>query len=610
MNKILKKILISVAASVLTFILAYSGIFARLDYILTDALYQKPVVLNNDIKIIAIDEKSMNELGSYDTWGREYYAELLNILYADPTFAPAVCVFDMIFQGEKDQSSDEAFAHAAKEANGVVCAANMVFKDAIKTDANGKKYLDRYNIELIEYPYEALNEYVTVGFADSVQDGKDSVIREFIPVLSKEKLGDVSYNEDTDLIPSLSLATARLLNEKGIMDINIPDTKPGERLIIKYTGKPGDYEHLSFSDVLNGNIPKEAFKDSIVFIGAYAPGMQDAYNVPTDHNSQMYGVEIHANILESIAQGRYMTNTKRVLYSATYGIIALLFVLLAQYVTLVISGVTGLVLIILQVILGILLSNNHKYLPIIVLPICVLISYISMIVVHYLGERMKRHKVLRAFRQYVSPEVVEAIGKKGDYKLELGGRRRDIAVLFVDIRGFTPLSESLEPEQVVEVLNEYLALTTKSIFENYGTLDKFVGDATMGVFNSPFDLDDYVYRAVSAAYDIVSGSEVIRKKAFELTGKEVGFGVGVNCGEAVVGNIGCEFRMDYTAIGDTVNTAARLEANAKTGQVLLSQHVIDRIGDRITAKPVGEIPLKGKSIPLMVYELISLSHEE
>ena len=607
MNKTLKKILISVAASVLTFILAYSGIFARLDYILTDALYQKPVVLNNDIKIIAIDEKSMNELGSYDTWSREYYADLLNILYADPTFAPAVCVFDMIFQGEKDTSSDEAFALAAKNANGVVCAANMVFKDAIKTDENGKKYLDRYNIELIEYPYEALNEYVTVGFADSVQDGKDSVIREFIPVLSKDKLGDETYNEDTDLIPSLSLATARILNEKGLMDINIPKTNPGERLIIKYSGRPGDYEHLSFSDVLNGNIPKEAFKNSIIFIGAYAPGMMDAYNVPTDHDSQMYGVEIHANILESIANGRYMTNTNRMLLSLSYAFIVLLFMLLVQSVTLVISGLTGLFLIIIQIILGIYLSNNHKYLPIIVLPVCILLIYMTMIVVHYLGERMKRHKVLKAFRQYVSPEVVEAIGKKGDYELTLGGRRRDIAVLFVDIRGFTPLSESLEPEQVVEVLNEYLALTTKSIFENYGTLDKFVGDATMGVFNSPFDLDDYVYRAVSAAHDIVAGSENIRKKAFEMTGKNVGFGVGVNCGDAVVGNIGCEFRMDYTAIGDTVNTAARLEANAKAGQVLLSQEVVDRLGDRITVNPVGEIPLKGKSIPLMVYELVSLN---
>ena len=121
------------------------------------------------------------------------------------------------------------------------------------------------------------------------------------------------------------------------------------------------------------------------------------------------------------------------------------------------------------------------------------------------------------------------------------------------------MSESLNPEEVVEILNEYLALTTNAIFKNGGTLDKFIGDATMAVFNAPFDLDDYIFKSVCAAKDIAAGSEMIDEMFKERFGKSVSFGIGVNCGEAVVGNIGCEFRMDYTAIGDTVNTAARLE---------------------------------------------------
>ena len=175
--------------------------------------------------------------------------------------------------------------------------------------------------------------------------------------------------------------------------------------------------------------------------------------------------------------------------------------------------------------------------------------------------------------------------------------------MFVDIRGFTPMSESLKPEQVVEILNEYLSLTTNAIFQNGGTLDKFVGDATMAVFNAPFDLEDYVYKAVCTARDIAAGSAELEKKLMERFGKTVSFGIGVNCGEAVVGNIGCEYRMDYTAIGDTVNTAARLESNAKAGQILISEAVYEAVKDRLEVTEVGVIPLKGKSNGVFVYSV-------
>ena len=179
----------------------------------------------------------------------------------------------------------------------------------------------------------------------------------------------------------------------------------------------------------------------------------------------------------------------------------------------------------------------------------------------------------------------------------------------MDIRGFTPLSESLKPAEVVEILNEYLNLTTNAIFKNSGTLDKFIGDATMAVFNAPFDLDDYEYKAVCAAWDIVAGAKELEQKCMERFGKSVAFGVGVNCGEAVVGNIGCDFRMDYTAIGDTVNTAARLESNAKRGQVLISEHIYQRVKDRVKVQEIGEIPLKGKSQGVCVYELLGVGYD-
>lgn len=596
MNKTLKTLLVSLIAGTLTFLLSLSGLFNRIDYALTDALYQRPEVVDNRIKIIAIDEKSLDEYGPLNTWDRSYYAKLLDVLYDDESYAPDLTVFDVIFQGNVSPEGDEALAQAAERAGDIVCATNISFKPTVEVLDNGKLQVDELHIELIEYPYSALKENVFSGYADSIQDSRDGRIREFYPYLEY----------DGEAIPSLAMETALRLNEKGLLNIEIPSTEPEEKLILKYTGKPGDYEKVSFVDVCEGNIPKEAFKNSIVLVGAYAPGMLDAYSVPTDYSTQMYGVEIHANIIDAINNGRYMTRVNNITLSAIYAVVVMLFMLIAQLIPVLWTSIAGVVIIAVGGSIGTVLSHNHKFVPLATLVIMVVASGLASFGIEYLKTLRQRRKVLKAFKQYVAPQIVEEIAKKGDYELKLGGEKRDIAVLFVDIRGFTPLSESLEPEQVVAILNEYLSLTTKSIFDNMGTLDKFVGDATMAVFNSPFELDDYVYRAVCTARDIVEGGEEIRRKAFELTGKEVGFGIGVNCGDAVVGNIGCDFRMDYTAIGDTVNTAARLEANAKTSQVLLSQNVVDRLKDRIEVKPVGEIPLKGKSIPLMVYELVRI----
>ena len=171
----------------------------------------------------------------------------------------------------------------------------------------------------------------------------------------------------------------------------------------------------------------------------------------------------------------------------------------------------------------------------------------------------------------------------------------------MDIRGFTPLSEALPPEKVVEILNQYLELTTSAVFGNEGTVDKFIGDATMAIYNAPMDLDDYVYRAVKTGLDMVEGAKKLEKRLGEITEKKVGFGIGVNCGEAVIGNIGTSRRMDYTAIGNTVNTAARLESQALAGQVLVSREVYERVKDRFRFKYLGTRKLKGLAEEAPVY---------
>jgi len=381
-------------------------------------------------------------------------------------------------------------------------------------------------------------------------------------------------------------------------------------MTFKYSGEPEDYENVSLCDVLDGNVPAEAFDDCIVLVGAYAAGMQDAYFVPVDNTQQMYGVEIHANVIQAIMEKNTLNRIPLWVDAIIAVIIALILVLLCDRlsvakIVLLCGGI-----IISKLLIGLLLFNMGYTWNNLVVPVMALLIAVYYIGLHYYKARAARQSIEKAFSKYVAPQVVKEIAKDGTYELKLGGENRNVAVLFVDIRGFTPLSESLEPEQVVDILNNYLELTTSCIFRHGGTLDKFIGDATMAVFNSPFDTEDYVYKAILAAWDIVQGGNKIEKQFVEKYGKHVGFGVGVNCGPAVVGNIGCEFRMDYTAIGDTVNTAARLEANAPRGTVYISDAVYKQVKDRITVEDVGEIPLKGKSKGVFVYSITGINGYE
>ena len=356
-------------------------------------------------------------------------------------------------------------------------------------------------------------------------------------------------------------------------------------------------------DIMQGKVDVRAFADRIVLVGVYAPGLQDAYNVAVQKGAQMYGVEIHANILEAVMERKTALPVNSALYALICTIIVVGFYFLIRKLKIRYSILLLIGLIILDVGVGKVLYLNGFIINIVELPIVLLLTYVVHLIYEYLAEVLHKRKVLSAFKKYVAPQVVEEISKKGDFQIALGGENRHIAVLFVDIRGFTPMSESLQPEEVVGILNEYLNLTTDSIFKNGGTLDKFIGDATMAVFNAPFDLDDYIYKAVCTAKDIASGSAELQEKLQKRFGKTISFGIGVNCGNAVVGNIGCEARMDYTAIGDTVNTAARLESNAKPGQILISQDVYEQVKERVQVTEVGVIPLKGKSNGVFVYSV-------
>ena len=578
----------------IAFILIFTNSLSYLDLMARDKLYQIPRGIDSKIKIIGIDEKTMNELGPIQTWSRSTYADLLNKLSENEDSKPMVVGFDIQISGNVDDGDSE-FVDAAKKSGNVVIVNHLIYGKRLEQNEQGLLVTP---VTDVEEPYDELREVCSIGFSNVSQDS-DGTVRRIIPV---EKFNG------TDQKMFSSILYEKYCEYSGTTPNTVPTDKYG-RSNINYSGRPGDYEYISMIDVLNGTIDTRAFKDSIVLVGAYAPGMQDSFKAPTSGSQQMYGVEIHANILQSYIQGRFSVNGDRLVYIILVVIIAMLLHFLFRKLRPWMSLIILLVTIGAEVGILMAINNSGRTYSIIYLPVVLVLSYVYSLAMNYIQEKARKKKVLNAFKKYVAPEIIDEISKSGDFQIKLGGENRDIAVLFVDIRGFTTMSEVLEPEQVVEILNEYLSLTTKSIFDNSGTLDKFVGDATMAVFNSPFDLPDYEFKAVCAAMDIVNGGKALEKTLMEKYGRTVGFGVGVNVGPAVVGNIGCEFRMDFTAIGDTVNTAARLEANAKKGQVLISDVLYERVKDRVEVAEIGEIPLKGKSKGVFVYEVTEVHRE-
>jgi adenylate cyclase len=219
-------------------------------------------------------------------------------------------------------------------------------------------------------------------------------------------------------------------------------------------------------------------------------------------------------------------------------------------------------------------------------------------------KQLVREELARAkYRRFMAPHVVDEILKNPD-ALNLGGTNSCVTMLFSDVRGFTTMSENLEPEKVVQVLNEYFADMTPIVFEHRGMLDKYMGDGMMALFGVPLQCPDAATNAVSAAIAMQRRMEWVNRDLQSIGMSEISIGIGINTGTVTVGYIGSEERTDYTAIGDAVNLAARLEKQAQAGQIIISRSTRDAIGDRFPVRPAGEVFVKGKALSVQIYEVL------
>lgn len=374
---------------------------------------------------------------------------------------------------------------------------------------------------------------------------------------------------------------------------------PSGRLIINYRMDAHSLPVISALDVLSGvHIPTSP----IVLVGITSPSLQDMRKTPLA-SALMPGVYIHTNAIDTLVSDRIVREAPVLLgLGATMLFLASFVVLLWR-----IKYVWGLLLLLLwsmiPIVLAIVAFGRGIRFEIWYMEMGLVLTYASQLAAEYIVEWRRRRFVTEAFGKYLSPHIVKALIAHPD-RLTLGGETRRISVFFSDIRSFTTISESMEPKALVALLNTFLSFATDRILVHDGTVDKYIGDAIVAFWNAPIDQSDHAFRTAKAAIAIRDGMDRFDR---------LKIGIGLHTGDALVGNVGSSNRLSYTAIGDTVNTASRLESVTKQYGVSIAcsqsfyKAVTQDGGGALVFRKLDTVILKGKKLPLVIYELVGNS---
>ncbi len=621
------------------------------------------VATSGKIALVTIDEKSLDELGRWP-WPRIRVAQLLDALVKAEA---KVVGFDIVW-AEPDENAELKNLSALKQKLAKQKLLNRdlenYFSEAIK-----KADSDRILAESLGYSRRAILGYF---FHFALKDGSGSekktpqkdlpALSSFnlvkftseeaakvplfeaeyaevnIPVISEAAEGAGYFNIFPDRdgtvrwIPltikyqdryycALSLAVlqkfmdnaplALRIAEFGVEQMRlgnllIPTNEEG-RLLINYRGPQKTFPHYSATDVIHGRVPEKAFRGKIVLVGATAIGIYDMRVTPFEH--VFPGLEIHANVIDSILQRQFLYRPNwitllDILAIVVIGVILGLF--LPQVKALwgaLIGGLFFFSILVLGKFLfeaqGVWMNNTYPLLNLVLV-------YLGVTGYRYMTEEMEKKRVRGAFQHYLSASVVEEMLKNPE-KLKLGGEKKDLTVLFSDIRGFTSISERMTPEALVKLLNEYLTRMTDIVFKYDGLLDKYMGDAIMAVWGAPLDQPDHARRACHTALDMVQELRKLQKKWTAEGLPLLNIGIGVNAGPMVVGNMGSDRRFDYTVLGDSVNLGSRLEELNKIygTNIIISEMTYGRIGGEFLARELDSVRVKGKDQPVKIYELLA-----
>ena len=617
---------IALVASAIAFSL-YRGQFAfveQVDLRLKDARFRLrgPVKPGPQVAVVAIDNRSVKEIGRWP-WSREVTARLIKNL---SDYGAKTVALDMVFSEPQGEPQDRALAQA------VAASPNLVMGYFFRNDPQQSDPLAVAQTAAAKVKFLRLEEGVAsvpltqfsnldaniaavgagardFGFFNQIPDD-DGLFRK-APLL-------LLY--DGDIYASLALkALSRFQGREIMVDVAsfgvrsvalgpqaLPVNEQG-RLSLNYYGPTGTFTTISAADVLKGRLPKDALKDKLIFVGATEIGIYDMRAMPFD--AALPGVEIHATVAANALDHRFLLRDSRTL-GLELACMFLLPILLALLLNTTPRTVVGLGYFTLSV--GGYFLANYLFFSFSNLDLSMVFPVVS-VVLTYAGAEAYRNLVIekrgrylkKAFSSYVSAELVEEIVKNPD-RLKLGGEKREVSILFSDIRGFTTLSESLSPEELVRLLNEYLAPMTRIVMEERGTLDKFIGDAVMAIYNAPLTVAGHAGHACRSALKMLERLGELNEEFSKRGVPRLEIGIGINTGEAVVGNMGADMRFDYTAIGDNVNLSSRLEGlNKYYGTHVLVSESTRSQADGFLFREVDLVRVKGKNEPVAVYELLS-----
>ena len=544
------------------------------------------IPLEPSIAIIAIDDKSIAELGRYP-WSRNQYALLLEKLKAAQ--AKAV-LFDAFFPEREDIVNDQAFAAAMKKSG------NAVLAELFEYDKEGR-------VKGVTRSLPELQRAASGAGQINLFPDEDGVNRR-VPVL---------VEAEGKLTPSLGMMAAMLaLGEKefsaGAFEVTL-----GARRIpvdeqyamwINYTGPPGGYPRYSFTDVVHGRVAAEQLKGKLLFVGATALGVYDMRVTPFHGNTP--GVEIHATVADNIISDRFIRQGGPEALLDIFSI--MLLGALAYFLTtrLKLYGAipATALLLVLYIWFAYAMFESGHWLNIIYPTLSAVLALLVGGSFRYLVLERSAREMRSMFSSYLSPKLVARLEKDPD-AAKIGGDNKEVTVLFTDIKGFTSFSEAHPPQVVVARLNEYLGAMVQVIEQHDGTIDKFIGDAIMAYWGAPLSQPDHAERALRCVAAMADRLAALQDH-WASAGLE-GFSIrgGLNSGEVVAGNVGfAGKKMEYTVIGDTVNLASRLESTAKYyGITWLAGESTYRLApEACPYRELDKIRVIGKHLPVTIYE--------
>jgi len=545
-----------------------------------------------DIVIVFIGDETLSLLGEWPL-SRHWYAELVKIL---KDMEARAVVFDILFIEERE--GDREFAAAVKDAGNVILP---FFFDHPKTK---KGILEAE--KMVEPVRELQRGALSTGFINIIPD-RDGVIRRY-PLFINYK-GKTYSSLDMSVIESvLGGSLVGIGNDFVEFEIEgvkkkIPVSKDRSVYLNIYNDlkKFPNYSFIqvfqSYMEMAKGKesvVPQNAFKEKIVLIGITATGVPDTGNVPGVAGYPLIGV--HASFLENFLQGEFIKKAGDIpnffiplVFSFFSGIIAITF-------SPVISIISIILIVSLFVSIGFyLFTLNLFWIDLLYPVISILVVYGMLVLVEFVYEMKEKLRIRNMFSRYISPQVMEKVlAQKGEIMLE--GEKKRITVLFADIREFTSFADRHSPDETFNFLNSILNIMTESIFKFGGTLDKFIGDEVMGIYGAPVDDPKDALNTVLSAIEMV--------KRVEEFSSDIKIGVGINTGEAIIGNIGTAKRMEYTAIGDTVNIAARIEELTSGGEILIGEETYNLVKEEVSCEAAGVFTIRGKQDKLTLYRVI------